>query len=111
MQEGCVGLLRALVRYDPQRGVPFPAYATWWVRQALQAAAEGAAPAGRAEGRARPRLRAESGSESSSQNVNARFGFDRPPERLAQVGRRLGISAERARQIEERALVKLRHGG
>jgi RNA polymerase primary sigma factor len=35
-QEGVVGLLRALERYDPERGVPFWAYAVWWVRQAMQ---------------------------------------------------------------------------
>ena len=36
MQEGVVGLLRALERYDPGRYVPFWAYAAWWVRQAMQ---------------------------------------------------------------------------
>src|ERR1700743_2151955 len=36
MQEGVVGLLRALERYDPERGVPFWGYAVWWVRQAMQ---------------------------------------------------------------------------
>jgi RNA polymerase primary sigma factor len=36
MQEGVVGLLRALERYDPALGVPFWGYATWWVRQAMQ---------------------------------------------------------------------------
>ena len=35
-QEGVVGLLRALERYEPERGVPFWAYAMWWVRQAMQ---------------------------------------------------------------------------
>ena len=35
-QEGIVGLLRALERFDPDRGVPFWAYAAWWVRQAMQ---------------------------------------------------------------------------
>jgi RNA polymerase sigma factor (sigma-70 family) len=35
-QEGVVGLLRALQRYEPERGVPFWAYAVWWVRQAMQ---------------------------------------------------------------------------
>lgn len=35
-QEGFVGLLRALQRYEPERGVPFWAYAVWWVRQAMQ---------------------------------------------------------------------------
>ena len=36
MQEGCAGLLTALRRYDPERGTPFWAYASWWVRQAMQ---------------------------------------------------------------------------
>jgi RNA polymerase sigma factor (sigma-70 family) len=36
VQEGVVGLLRALERFDPNRGVPFPAYAIWWVRYSLQ---------------------------------------------------------------------------
>jgi RNA polymerase sigma factor (sigma-70 family) len=36
MQEGMVGLLRALERYEPERGVPFWAYAAWWVRQSMQ---------------------------------------------------------------------------
>jgi RNA polymerase sigma factor (sigma-70 family) len=36
LQEGVVGLLRALERYDPDRGTPLWPYATWWVRQAMQ---------------------------------------------------------------------------
>jgi RNA polymerase primary sigma factor len=36
MQAGVVGLLRAMDRYDPQLGTPFWAYASWWVRQAMQ---------------------------------------------------------------------------
>ena len=36
LQEGVVGLLRALERFEPERGVPFWGYATWWVRQAMQ---------------------------------------------------------------------------
>jgi RNA polymerase sigma factor (sigma-70 family) len=36
MQDGVVGLLQALERYDPERGTPFWAYASWWVRQAMQ---------------------------------------------------------------------------
>lgn len=37
-QDAVVGLLRALERFDPERGTPFWAYARWWVRQALQQA-------------------------------------------------------------------------
>jgi RNA polymerase sigma factor (sigma-70 family) len=35
-QEGVVGLLRAAKRYDHAFGNPFWAYASWWVRQAMQ---------------------------------------------------------------------------
>jgi RNA polymerase primary sigma factor len=36
LQEGVVGLLRAVERFDPTAGTPFWAYASWWVRQAMQ---------------------------------------------------------------------------
>ena len=36
LQEGVVGLLRALERYDLALEVPFWGYASWWVRQAMQ---------------------------------------------------------------------------
>jgi RNA polymerase sigma factor (sigma-70 family) len=36
VQAGVVGLLRALERFDPALGTPFWAYASWWVRQAMQ---------------------------------------------------------------------------
>ncbi len=36
LQEGVVGLLRALERFDPDLDVPFWGYASWWVRQAMQ---------------------------------------------------------------------------
>lgn len=32
MQEGTLGLLRAVERYDPERGVRFLSYAAWWIR-------------------------------------------------------------------------------
>jgi RNA polymerase primary sigma factor len=36
VQEGVVGLFTALVRYDLSLGVPFWAYASWWVRRCMQ---------------------------------------------------------------------------
>lgn len=38
VQDAVVGLLRALERFDPERGVPFLAWAEIWVRQSLQQA-------------------------------------------------------------------------
>jgi RNA polymerase sigma factor (sigma-70 family) len=36
VQEGVTGLLRALERFDPDRGAPFAAYAKPWIRYSLQ---------------------------------------------------------------------------
>ena len=35
VQEGQIGLLKAIDRFDPERGLKFSTYATWWVRQAM----------------------------------------------------------------------------
>jgi RNA polymerase sigma factor (sigma-70 family) len=196
LQEGIVGLLRALQRFDPERGVPFAAFATWWIRQSLQEARsdfmrplrlppkalrqlsqlksehqriyederrsalvgelaertnielEQAEALMVADARERSldepigSMDAELGTlgdlledplsaaayedvvdavageqlrallsrltDREREVVRARFGFDAPAEKLSEVGERLGLSAERVRQIEERALAKLR---
>lgn len=36
LQEGNLGLLQAAARFEPERGVRFSTYATWWVRSAMQ---------------------------------------------------------------------------
>jgi RNA polymerase primary sigma factor len=195
IQEGVVGLLRALERYDSERGVPFWGYAVFWVRQAMQqlvaelttpavlsdralrqlarvkeahrtalnetgrepARADLASRAGLSEDQVAGLLAAGrparstdepvvgdegavgtfgellvdplaegeyerlldaieteqllsllSGlSERERKIVRARFGLDGEEESLRELGRRLGLSAERVRQLEQRALGKL----
>jgi RNA polymerase primary sigma factor len=196
MQEGVVGLLRALERYDPGLGTPFWAYASWWVRQAMQqlvseltrpvvlsdravrqlARVKQAERVHRQAHRREPSLRelaADTGlgcqhlqqlvaaerkprgfeeplggeegadtfgdlvadpcaedaydrvpgrvtvgvleellgalTERERAIVRARFGLDGRERTLRELGERLGVSAERVRQIEGRALEKLRH--
>lgn len=41
VQEGNVGLMRAVREYNPLRAYGFSTYATWWVRRAIQVAVAG----------------------------------------------------------------------
>lgn len=41
--------------------------------------------------------------------LKLRYGFEAPEQTLEQVGNRFDITRERVRQIEEKALRKLRH--
>ncbi len=64
-QEGCLGLIAAVERFDHRRGVRFSTYATYWIRAFVSAAASrfdsaATVPAGRSE-----QLRAAHGVESA----------------------------------------------
>ena len=196
VQEGVLGVMRAARRFDASRGVPFAAYASWWVRQSMQQAIAEQSRAMRlpthvlwdihrlreargdvlaATGRPATTLELERRLEWTPQRLNDvvraerpamsmdaahagdegeidglgdlvadplseqayedvinsaaseavstllatltererqilswRFGLEGEELSLRQIARRLGVSAERVRQIEQRGMIKLR---
>ncbi len=179
IQEGNMGLFKAVERYNWRRGVRFPTYARWWIRQSITQAIRHQAPEVRPViskyTQARERLRRELGRDPEPDEVaesldvdiddvqlmaelleeseespvreepyedgglmpllpmdrkaltghlteilheltpreqeilSLRFGLaDDEPRTLEEIGRKFGLTRERVRQIENRALEKIR---
>ena len=85
MQEGNIGLMRAVDKFDVERGVPFNSYAVWWIRQSARRALSNqsrtirlpvhAFDARTAVAKAQTRLQHELGREPSAQDLEHELGL------------------------------------
>ncbi|GBC92815.1 RNA polymerase sigma factor SigA [bacterium HR15] len=85
VQEGAIGLIKAIHHFDLDRGLRFSTYATWWIRQAIGRAADSqsglirlpnhAIESLRRIERARAELRLMNGEEPTPDQIAAHLGM------------------------------------
>src|SRR5215207_6006902 len=98
VQEGTVGLIQAVDRFDPDRGVKFSTYAAWWIRRALIDAL-GQARVIRMPDKAERSLGAVRRAETELRGPTSGSASDEA------VAERTGLSAERVRSLRTAARV------
>ncbi|GHT55626.1 hypothetical protein FACS1894109_02590 [Spirochaetia bacterium] len=98
VQAGNMGLIKAVEKFDCQKGFKFSAYAAWWIRQAITRSIPGEARNIRV-----PIYMSEQINKVSRESQLLKKIFGREP-RDEEIARRLGWTAQRVKSIRNVAM-------
>lgn len=94
VEEGNVGLIRAVQRFDPSTGYKFSTYATWWIKQAIRRALTDKAKTIRI-----PSYMVGKISKLKAASTDLLDKLERPPS-LSEIADKMDVTAKKVENIE-----------